>query len=68
MRAIIRLKTAAAIEVGEHVLTLQHPVGILIAHKVVTVEMIDGGKFVELATNEQRLHVVGADVVVAVIL
>jgi hypothetical protein len=40
----------------------------LIAHKIAKVEVLDCGKFVELATENKRLHVVGVDDVVAVVI
>ena len=68
MRNVIQLKRAKAIKVGEHILTPQHPTGILLAHKIAKVDLLDCGKFVELATETKRLHVVGVEDVVAVII
>jgi len=71
MRNIIQLKAAKSVEPGEHILTPQHPTGILLAMKVSAVEPVDGGKRMEIQTGEgagRRLHVVSAqDTVVVVI-
>lgn len=66
----IQLKKSKAVEVGEHVLTPQHPTGILLAHKVKKVESVDKGERIELTTDEitrGRIHVLGVEDVVAVV-
>ena len=68
MRNTIQLKQAKAVAVGDYVLTPLHGSGILLAAKVVKVEVIDKGKRIELATDELRLHVVGAERLVAVVI
>lgn len=74
MRNVIQLKKASAVEVGEHALSPQHGTGILLAHEVTKNESIDGGKLVEIETGGtgeaqvKRLHVVGANDIVAVVL
>ena len=71
MRNTIQLKQAQSVEPGEHILTPQHASGILLAHKVVKTEAVDGGKWIELTTDEldgRRIHMVaGGDVVVLVV-
>lgn len=71
MRNVIQLKKAAAVEVGEHVLTPQHGTGILLAYKVISTEVIDDGKRIELGTawtSGKRLHVVGTEDIVLVVI
>jgi hypothetical protein len=73
MRNLIQLKQANRIEVGEHVLTPQYATGILLADRVIRATKLDKGLKVELATknryvNCERLHVVGADDMVVVVI
>lgn len=67
MRNIIQLKKAKAVKAGDYVLTPQHGTGILLAAEVLKVEFIDKRKRVELAMDELRLHVVGAERLVALV-
>lgn len=71
MRNIIELKKATKIETGDYILSPQFASGILLAHKVISTELIDGGKRVEIGTteaNNRRLHVLGAEDMVAIVL
>jgi len=71
MRNIIQIKKAGAVEVGDYVLSPQCSTGILLANKVVSTEMIDEGKRVELGTMEQngkRLYIVRAEDTVVVVI
>lgn len=58
------LKQARAIEVGDHILSSQCSTGIILANKVVSIEIIEDGKRVEIGTNEangKRFYVVKAE-------
>lgn len=68
MKNIIQLKQAKSVAVGDYVLTPQHGSGVLLATTVVKVEVIDKGKRIEMVTDELRLHVVGANRLVAVVI
>jgi hypothetical protein len=67
MRRLIQLKKAASLAKGEHVLIPQHPNGILLARKITSTEMIDGGKRVEIGDDRGILHVLGAGDTVATV-
>lgn len=73
MRNIIQLKKATQVELGEHILVPQFSTGIILASKVSSVEVIDAGECVEIATlnsegKKKRLFIVGAEDVVAVVI
>jgi len=73
MRNLIQLKQANRIEVGDSILTPQYATGILLADRVIRATKLDKGLKVELATknryvNCERLHVVGADDMVVVVI
>ena len=61
MRYAMTIKKARELEAEVYVLTPQHPTGLLMVHKIVEIEPIDDGKFIEITTEEGRKHVVNAD-------
>jgi hypothetical protein len=61
MRYALAIKKARKLEAGVYVLTPQHPTGVLLVHTVVEVEPIDGGKHIEITTEDERKHVLNAD-------
>ena len=70
MRNLIQLKQAKSIKPGEHILTPQHPTGVLLAHEVIKVGFLDLGKWTEITTDEiekGRSHMVKSEAVVVVI-
>lgn len=61
MKRMIDIRKGCQIGNGEVVLTPQSGMGILIAHAVTGTEPVDGGRFVEIATDDGRKHLVGKD-------
>ena len=61
MRFAIAVKKAKDLEAKVHVLAPQHPTGLLLVHTVAEVEAIDGGKYIEVTTDDGRKHVLSAD-------
>lgn len=59
MRRIVEIRRADRIEKGMFTLTPQNGMGILLAHEVTGSEPVDGGKFVEIATDDGLRHLVG---------
>jgi hypothetical protein len=68
MRYTMTIKKARKLEAGVYVLTPQHPTGVLLVHTIVEVETIDGGKYIEATTEDERKHVLNADDEVLVVL
>ena len=68
MRYAITIKKARKLEAGVYVLSPQHPNGVLLVHTIVEVEKIDGGKHIEVTTEDERKHVLDADDEVLVVL
>ena len=61
MRFTMAVKQAKDLEAKVHVLAPQHPTGLLLIHTVAEVEEIDGGKYMEITTEDGRKHVLSAD-------
>ena len=61
MRFTIAVKKARHVEAKVYVVALQHPTGLLLVHTVAEVEAIDGGKYIEITTDDGRKHVLSAD-------
>ena len=57
----IAVKKAKDLEAKVHVLAPQHPTGLVLVHTVAEVEAIDGGKYIEVTTDDGRKHVLSAD-------
>jgi hypothetical protein len=55
------VKKAEDLESKSFVFTPQHPTGLLLAHKIVEVEEIDWGNYIEITTDDQLKHIVNAD-------
>jgi len=51
---------AKELEAEVHVLAPQHPTGLVLVHRVVEVKEIDGGKYMELTTEDNRNHVLSS--------
>jgi len=68
MRYAMTIKKAKELEAEVYVLTPQHPTGLLLVHTVVEVDEIDGGKYIEVTTEDERKHVLNADDEVLVVL
>ena len=56
----LMVKEARNLEAEVHVLAPQHPTGLVLVHRVVEVKEIDGGKYIELTTEDNRKHVLSA--------
>jgi hypothetical protein len=61
MRYAMTIKKARELEAEVYVLTPQDPTGVLLVHKIIEVEAIDGGKWIEITTEDGRKHVVNPD-------
>jgi len=61
MRYTMTIKKAEDLEPDYFLASPQHPTGVLLVHKIVEIEPIDDGKFIEITTEEGRKHVVNAD-------
>ena len=61
MKRMIGIKTAVMVTAGEFVLVPQNGMGILLAREVTAVEPVDGGKWIEIATEDGLRHLVGKD-------
>jgi len=57
MRYAMTIKKARKLKAGVYVLIPQHPTGALLVHTVVEVERIDGGKYIEITTEDERKHI-----------
>jgi hypothetical protein len=57
MRYATTIKKAKKLEAGAYVLSPQHPTGVLLVHTIVEVEQIDGGRHIEVTTEDERKHV-----------
>jgi hypothetical protein len=55
------IKKAKELEAEVYVLTPQHPTGPMLVHTVVEVEQIDGGKYIEITTEDMRKHIASPD-------
>jgi len=66
MRRVIDIKWAAEVKAGDFVLVPQSGMGILLAHEVTGTEPVDGGKWVEITTDDGLKHLVGKDDLVVV--
>lgn len=67
MKRGIDIKRAGEVKAGEFVLVPQSGMGILLAHEVTGTELVDGGKWVEIATDDGLKHLVGKDGLVFVV-
>ena len=61
MRYTMTIKKASELEAEVYVVTPQHPTGVLLVHRIVEIETIDDGKWVEITTEDGRKHVVNPD-------
>lgn len=61
MRRVVGIKKAGQIGNGEYVLAPQNGMGVLLAHEVTGTEPVDGGRYVEITTDDGRKHLVGRD-------
>ena len=59
MRRVVEIRKADRIEKGMFILAPQSGMGVLLAHEVTGSEPVDGGKFVEIATEDGLRHLVG---------
>jgi hypothetical protein len=55
------IKKARELEAEVFVLTQQHPTGLLLVHAIAEIAEIDGGKWIEITTEDGRRHVVNPD-------
>ena len=60
-RFTIAVKKAKDLGAKVHVLASQHPTGLLLVHTVAEIEELDGGKHIEVTTDDGRKHVLSAD-------
>jgi len=61
MRYAMTVKKAKELEAESYVLTPQHPTGLLLVHTIAELEVIDGGKWIQITTEDGRKHVVSPD-------
>ena len=61
MRYTMTIKKASELEAEVYAASPQHPTGVLLVHKIVEIEPIDDGKFIEIATEDGRKHLVSPD-------
>jgi hypothetical protein len=61
MRYTMTIKKASELEAEVYAASPQHPTGVLLVHKILEIEPIDDGKFIEITTEDGRKHVVNAD-------
>ncbi len=61
MKNSIELKKVKTLKIGDYILKPQHPNGILLARKITATKAIDGGKRVEIGTDDGILHVLSDD-------
>jgi hypothetical protein len=61
MRYMMTIKNAKDLETEYCVVTPQHPTGVLLVHKIVEIEAIDDGKWIEITTDDGRKHLVSPD-------
>ena len=52
------VKKARDLEAEAFVVTPQHATGVLLVHTIAELEAIDGGKWIEITTEDGRKHVV----------
>jgi hypothetical protein len=55
------VKKAKELEAEVYVLTPQHPTGLLLVHTIVDLEVIDGGSWIEITTEDDRKHLLRPD-------
>jgi hypothetical protein len=55
------VKKAKELEAESYVLTPQHPTGLLLVQTIAELEVIDGGKWIQITTEEDRKHLVRPD-------
>jgi len=71
-RNIIQLKKAGTVEVGDYVMSPNFPEGLLIAEKVISIENVDKGKWVEIGVGDddrgKRLFLMNPDTLVVVVI
>jgi hypothetical protein len=59
MRNIIQLKKAGSVEVGDYVLSPNFAMGILVAEKVGSIEVLDNGEWVEIGVGLDKKNIRG---------
>ena len=67
MNRTFEIKKAAKVIGGDFVLVPQNGIGVLLAHAVTGTEPGDGGKWIEIATDDGMRHLVGKDQRVVVV-
>jgi hypothetical protein len=55
------VKKAKELEAECYVLTPQHPTGLLLVHTIAELEVIDGGKWIQVTTEDERKHLLRPD-------
>ena len=55
------VKKAKELEAESYVLAPQHPTGLLLVHTIAELEVIDGGKWIQITTEDDRKHLVRPD-------
>jgi hypothetical protein len=61
MRYAMTIKKAKDLEAEVYVTSPQHPTGVLLVHRIVEIETIDDGKWIEITTEDGRKHLVSPD-------
>jgi len=57
----LKVEKASELETDDYDITPQHSTGVLVAHRITEHEEIDGGKWIEITTEDGRKHLVGPD-------
>lgn len=52
----ITVKKAKELEAESYVLVPQHPTGLLLVHTIAELEVIDDGKWIQVTTEDERVH------------
>ena len=55
------VKKAKELEAESYVLTPQHPTGLLLVHTIAELEVIEGGKWIQVTTEDDRKHLLRPD-------
>jgi len=61
MRYAMTMKKASELEAEVYIASPQHPTGVLLVHTIAEIAAIDGGKWIEITTEDGRKHVVNPD-------
>jgi hypothetical protein len=61
MSYVMTVKKAKELEAESYVLAPQHPTGLLLVHTIAELEVIEGGKWIQVTTEDDRKHLLSPD-------